>query len=242
MPTLEAFYAWEDVKPDAIPAGYPGELPERPARYPGELPDKLAEHPGELPSKLTQQGYVGLSFGYDTWSWSVGHTIIDFNDRTSLGRSSRTNRTEVRAYVPLRDCVTLSPSVQAEWVKYHRVSDSTNILVGMRVDGTAIPDRLEGSVAASYVRFFTNNRLFDEHTVDVTGQIDWTAVKAKNNLPGLTFSILGSYQGVEDDAVRGAVRGADGGAVRGADWGADRDLFQVFLRATLDWPVAFGGR
>jgi len=204
MPTLNGSYAWEDVEPDAIPTGYTGELPD----------------------KLTQNGYVELSFGYDTWSWWVGHTIIDSNDRTNLDWSSRSNRTEVSAYLPLRGYVTLSPSVQAEWVKHDHASDSTNIRVGMTVDGTAIPDRLEGFVSASYVRLFTNDHSVDEHTVDVTGQINWTAVKAENNLPGLTFSVLGAYQGVDDAAVRSA----------------DHDIFQVFLRATVDWPIAFGGR
>ena len=206
MPSFEGSYYAEHLEPHAIPTSF------------GD--------PGVLPHIFTQVGGAGLSFQYDRASWSIVYQIIDNDDRTAADFDTTLHQLTLRANAPLGDALSVAPFIQLAEEKRNDAADFMNLLAGLGVEASMIPERLGARVDVAFSRTRLTDRSVNLYDVVCSGSIDWRAIPALGNRPGLLLSLLGAYQGLTDRVFPAA----------------DVDAYQVFVRATLSWPVALGGR
>jgi hypothetical protein len=202
MPTLWGSYRYDRLKPVSSPAGF---------------------DTGLLANTRTDSGSAILAFQYDSWSWSVGHTLIDTDDRTPAGISSVIRTTELRADTALGD-VALGIGLQLNTTDLDGPPDVSTLLVAFTMSTPLLTDRLRFTSDVSIDRGWDTADTEDRVGVVVNGAFDWTAIEAAQSHPGLVLSLLGSYQGLRDDVTSGL----------------DQDAYQLYLRASLTWPVILG--
>jgi hypothetical protein len=163
-----------------------------------------------------------LSFQYDQWSWSISHTYIDSDDRTPYDDDSQLYEGQIRADAYVGE-YSVGTGLQLSTTDYTQVADPTNITVSFNVGGPVWRDRVYFNGDLSYTVDTDSADSVDSNNLISNATIDWIAIQPENNLPGLTLSALGSYQGREDHVQH-----------------SEQNAFQLYLRATLSWPVLWG--
>lgn len=204
MPTLQYHFYWEDLTPDQVPSGF--------------------AFPAVLSDRIVRDHFAGVSFDHTGWSWSVGYAHTDTDDRSTLVPSSRLERVEGSMSITALPRIQLYPRIQYEWERREGGADVETLLIGTQLDVGLVPGMLHAFTTASYSRRVATGA--DADVVDASGAIRWTVAPPASRRPGLQLSLRGSYQGVDDQALRAF----------------DRDVFQIFLRATLGWGTLFGQR
>ena len=176
-----------------------------------------------LANSRTDSGYVSLDFAYESLSWSLSHTIIDTDNFNPDGVSSVLNQTSISGNV-YWDEVSVGGTFQVDRDKIDGATNQSNYLLSLNVRTPVLPDRIYVSGYTSFEWFQTQDRSYDEFNVQAGGSIDWTVFQAAERHPGLTLSFLGSYQGNTDHV----------------DSFFDQSAYQLYLRATLAWPITVG--
>jgi len=203
MPMLWGSYRYDRLEPVSIPAAF--------------------ADPGLLADTRTDTGSGTLAFQYDRWSWSIGYTRIDTEDRSLAAASSVVQMTELRADGIIGE-VALGAGLQVNTTDQSGAPNLSDVLVTFHVNTPLLTDRVRFNADLTVDRGWDSKDTADRISVVANGGIDWTVVEAAQRHPGLVLSVLGSYQGLRDDVVSGA----------------DQDAFQLYLRATLAWPVILG--
>ena len=203
MPTLWGSFRRDKLEPRHVPSSFPSR-------------DLLAD-------TLTDSGSVLLDFQHDRWSWGVGYTIIDVDDKTTARASSVLQQTEIRADATLGE-VTLGGRFQLDQTQLTGAPDPTNYLLSFFVSTPIYRDRVYFTGDVSVNRSEATGNSVDQVSIASNLSIDWTAIEAAELRPGLMLSFLGRYQGFDDDV----------------NSGVDQDAYQLYLRATLSWSSLWG--
>jgi len=176
-----------------------------------------------LANSRTDSGYVSLDFAYENFTWAVSHTIIDTDNFNPDGVSSVLNQTSISGDV-YWDEVYVGGTFQVDRDKIDGATNQSNYLLSLNVRTPVLPDRIYVSGYTSFEWFQTQDRSYDDFGVQAGGSIDWSVFQAAERHPGLTLSFLGSYQGNTDYV----------------DSSFDQSAYQLYLRATLAWPITVG--
>ena len=176
-----------------------------------------------LADNRTDTGHASVTFAYDAWSWSADYLIIDFDDFTVDGVPSTLQQVGVRADVMLGD-VLLGGYVQYDLNDLSGSPDRDNVLAGMNLSAPLFRDVVVFTGDVSVSHGHTSDDSEDQVGIVASGAIDWRAIEPTEWRPGLTLSCLGSYQGMRDDVMNEL----------------EADAFQLYVRATLYWPLAWG--
>lgn len=206
MPSVDGSFYREDLSPVSVPASF--------------------ATPGLLPDSLVQTATAGLGFQYDRFGWRIQYLLVDTHDRTPAQLDSTLHQIGLQATLQAGDRLYLSPYVQADEETRRSSPDMRNLLAGIGIGARLIPERLDANADVSFVRTTASDDSTEVDTLVCHGSLDLTALRPRENRPGLVLSLLGSYQNVRDEVFSQA----------------DLDAYQVFLRATVSFPAAIGGR
>lgn len=189
---------------------------------PNEIPAGFPE-PDRLTDTRTYSATGGLSFQYDQWSWSLGHNYIDTDDTSPEDFDTTVQQSEVRAD-GLIGPVALGGGVTFDWSRLSGLPNPRNLLVMFNVRTPVWPEHVYFSGDVTFNHDFDSNDTQKRYGIVANGSIDWTALEAAEWYPGIVLSFVGSYQGTTDVITPTS----------------DRDAYQLYLRATLAWPVILG--
>lgn len=171
---------------------------------------------------------LGAAFNYRNWNWAINHSIVDTDEFSGFSPDTHASTTQLNAGVRIGAKLTLTPSFQRSDVEERDVPagfterDTETTTAGLSV-GYFFTENLAAAVNYSRNRQKITDDSENWVTNDVTGNINWTAVRPVGMRPGLTLALEGSYQ---DQADR-------------LDPIADRDTYQVFMKAAIGWSPRF---
>ncbi|MEQ8357659.1 MAG: hypothetical protein RH942_19140 [Kiloniellaceae bacterium] len=184
------------------------------------------EHSQDFPDddadNTTRSLTLSSGSNYQTWSWNLSHTIYSFEDHVDLSSDTRNNSTALSAYVLVDDWLALSPSLQ--WDMFEDLDegdDAQNLVAGLGVDITVIPETLTASMYYSL-----NHRMGDGDTPDTSslnGEVVWTLRPAEVNQLGIALAFSGFVQQTNDDFSNSE----------------DDMQYQAFTTLRLSLPVAY---
>lgn len=167
---------------------------------------------------------ASLSMGssYERAAISLSHTMLLFEDNTRQQPDTRSDLTALNGTLLLGTRGSLGLSVQHQREKHEDVGyEQTMWLGSMHLAGKLVPERLDGSLQASIARSRDSISSLDSRFSVISGRLDWHALQARPQRPGLTLSLLSSWTDLEDSVNRAA----------------STETFQVFLQAELRWPI-----
>ncbi|MCP5058588.1 MAG: hypothetical protein GY937_17950 [bacterium] len=165
---------------------------------------------------------VAFGSSYDRGSWSVTHTVLRFEDNTRQDPDSRTDLSGVNGSVYIGSRTNLSLSLQRQREKFEDLGfQRTTWLGSLNLNAQIVPEVLDGSFTASLTRSRDSVSSVDSRFTTLSGRMDWHAWQARPTRPGLTLSLFGVWTDLHDSVNRTLAVSS----------------FQVFLQATLRWPV-----
>lgn len=203
MPTLSGSFSQERAQPTDIPAGF--------------------LEPEKLWDDRVNSSTGRLEFAYDSFIWSVGHSITDTNAFHLGGVSSVLNVTDISGEA-LWDEFYFVGSFQVDREAVRAASNRSNYQVGFNVRAPMLPERVYFSGHTSFNWSKIQDGSSDDFSINAGGSIDWTVVQPAEGRPGLTLSLLGNYQGNTSYV----------------DSSLDGDAYQFYLKAAVTWPISFG--
>jgi hypothetical protein len=166
-----------------------------------------------------------LTFGssYERGSWSLSQTVMRFEDRTRQEPDARSDLTGLTGSLYLGNRGSVSLSVQRQREKFEDQGfQRTTWLGNVNLTGQLVPEVLDASITGSLTRSRDSISSVDSRMVILSGRLDWHAWQARPNRPGLSLSLFGTWTDLHDSVNRAMAI----------------DTFQVFLQATLRWPIA----
>lgn len=204
-------------------------------RMAGSQPDADAVLVGFDVDNSTDEFGIGLSFARERLTWGLQVGLIDYTDRSIAVFDG-----PFLIYEPPSDSRNLQVSLQTSWAPSERVTldafaqnnrleetDSDDVyrstVYGLGGSWVLLTDKLSARASISLGRdqnrfgnqLFPNERL-RSRVADL--QLDWQAVAARDDRPGLRVTLSGNYARNED-----------------LGWLVDNELWSVIIGAQVDW-------
>ncbi len=194
------------------------------------LKKELANNPGALPLPLgplheTTNLMLGAQFQYAKWNWGLGHTRVADKDFANLTPETRTNSDRLQAGLQLAKLV-IGGSLQ-----YDHTDDLTNATRTQAITGAttlAYPftERVTSNIAYS-IRHARAVPQSDQLVSDTTVALNWVVVPPREQRPGLSLGLDGSYHACHDKLASPA-----------PDTACFNSL-QAFLRLSVSWMPTY---
>jgi len=178
---------------------------------------------------LTEVAGLTANFGYENWSWGLGHTWTRvFDDSLLAGTPSSNditnNSTSLNASFALSENLTISPQLSWDRTEYMDLGyTDQGLLWGVGIDATFIPGELTGRLNYDMNRSWVSDDSSDNKTHQIAASLTWVAIQAMPQRPGLTWTLTGDYNDFTDDITSGN----------------DTNRYQVFLRAQIGWSGSY---
>lgn len=165
-----------------------------------------------------------LAFGssYNQGSWSFSHTVQRFDDKTRQESDSRSDLSGLNGSIYVGNRGSVNFSVQRQREKFHDLGFwRTTWLGSLNLNAQLVPEVLDSSLTASLTDSKDSASSVNSRFITLSSRLDWHVWQARPTRPGLTLSLFGIWTDL-DDSVNPTF------AV---------STYQVFLQATLRWPV-----
>jgi len=168
----------------------------------------------------TQEVSLNANFTYYSWSWSTGHALGKNDIYANFGDDTSIRRHNVQFNFNLGGNLNAGLLWQLAHTdnRSNANQDGDTVTAGANV-GYAFNDKLYASVAYNFNRDTRDDNSSNMRSNDVVATLSWAAIQANAARPGLSISLDGQYHDV-DDRIGLAL---------------SQDLYQVFLKATLNW-------
>lgn len=176
---------------------------------------------GKLTSTSNLEGTA--AFTYNTWDWSVSLSQGKEEDFTGLNPDTETDGINLNASFRIGEKLTISPSLQ-----FSTIDDQTSgIDTDTTVAGLTVGYVINSKINTSFTYNLNQEEAgtdgiivaIDRETTDYTVAVNWVIKNPRENKPGLTLSLQGSRNEVDDKI----------------DPTLSTDTTQVFLTATIGW-------
>lgn len=169
---------------------------------------------------------LSASFTYPTWSWTVGHTMGESEDFFGFGPDTETTSSQLSANFQVGERLTLGPLWQISKTDesdppagFGFTSRRLETVTAGLTAGYIFTDGLNANLGYNLNRTEASDGSQDGRSASVTASFAWTVVPAREVRPGLTLSLDGQYNDLEE-----------GGA-----FPVDQSHYQVFLKAAVSW-------
>ncbi|NOZ10511.1 MAG: hypothetical protein GXP09_05690 [Gammaproteobacteria bacterium] len=166
---------------------------------------------------------VFARFNHSRWNGLVRYKVGWLDDFSDFNPDTKNQLFELEADVSISDRFSLSSRAQYNLISTTGEPDSSTVIVGLTGDIELIPSRLDLNLDYE----ISDTRLLDnsESTRDniLSANLNWQAIPARSNKPGLSFWLQVSHQSFNDKVFDDA----------------DLNQNQVFVGATLSWPYRF---
>ncbi|MCP3984964.1 MAG: hypothetical protein GY723_11280 [bacterium] len=165
---------------------------------------------------------VAFGSSYNRGSWSLSHTVLRYEDNTRQDPDSRSDLSGLNGSLYLGSQASLSLSLQRQREKFEDLGfQRTTWLGSVNLNAQLVPEVLDGSFTASLTRSRNSYSTVDSRFTTLSGRLDWHAWQARPTRPGLTLSLFGTWTDLHDSVNRSLAVSS----------------FQVFLQASIRWPV-----
>lgn len=170
---------------------------------------------------LTNSLLADVRFTYAAWNWHSNYTVTWLGNHTDLALSTRTDSASIDAMFSLfNQKLTVSPQLELLREKNRGTHlKLSTVHPNLAITAIILQNKLSGSVSVDATHSFSNDAAQNSTAWQVNGSIDWVAVQAQRQKPGLIFSLKGNYSDLRD---RVSVL-------------QSFSNYQLLLNATLDW-------
>lgn len=168
---------------------------------------------------------ASASFSYPTWMWSLIHSVGRDDDFTNLIDDTDSQMTQLNLNARIGEKLTVGPAVQ--WSEIDNQNNAANrdseTLTALLNLGYAFTQRVNANLGYSVNRQQMDNGTINTRSNSVIANMNWLVYPAQGLQPGLTLSLDGQYQDVDDRAFVAN----------------NRNTYQVFLKASMSWLPVF---
>ncbi len=169
---------------------------------------------------------TNASFNYLSGSWGVALGSNKLRDFSGIQNDSDTTSFGMNGSMSfLQQTLNFSPSIQfdrTEDLQTNLISDS--ITYSLQSTFTIIQDELDGSLLLSMSRNQTTDNSINSDANAASLTLNWRALEAKPNRPGLNFGLSGQYNDTKDKIFISNSLGT----------------YQIFLTFTIVFPAQLG--
>lgn len=179
------------------------------------------------PLHRTSNLLVGAQFQHATWSWGFSHTRVE--DKDFAGYTPETVTTADR----LQGTVLVTKLNVGASVEHDKTDDLTNVARAQAMIGAAtlaypFTDRVSGNLTYNVRHAWSDVPASDQVTSDTTLGLNWVAVAASGQHPGVSFGLDGSYHTCRDKLAASSSFGA-----------LCVTSYQAFARMSVSWMPSF---
>ena len=166
---------------------------------------------------------LSAAFYPGAWSWSIGHILSLFEDRTDTFSDTQNNLTTLDLNIPLGERLSLTPTLQWNTLRDRDLGIRTNgLLVEVGAMYSLIADKLGGSINLSLNRESASDDSVDTRTSTLDASLNWALRPARMNRPGLLLFLSGNYQALADRPMA-----------------VDARYYQAFIGVRSTLPLAY---
>jgi hypothetical protein len=172
---------------------------------------------------------LNASFSYATWSYGLSHTIGQ-NDST-IAVDTKNRMTQLNANARIGEKLTVGPILQYNYIDESNppsgltAKNSTTKTLGLNA-GYTFTQRINATMGYNVNSQDATDNSVNTKSADWTGSLNWIALPAQGNVPGLTLSLEGLYHDAEDLGNFATAAG-------------NQNNYQIFLKAALGWMPSF---
>ncbi len=165
---------------------------------------------------------ASFSTSYDTWSWYLSETVNSVNDTVGGDGDTLGFLTSLGAQFLVGEQINLAPYTQWSLDENQNLNDTVHTwLVGFGAGAEILPSVLSTNLNYSYSHARGAQNTLDTHIFG--GELLWTFLQAEQNRPGMAFSLSGTIQESNGDAILST---------------QDR-VYQVFLSLKTTLPASY---
>ena len=170
---------------------------------------------------------LSAQFQHETWSWGLGHSRLKDEDYANLAPDTLTKSDRLDAALQMTK-LSVSASVQHDLTDDQTNGTRTQDVAGNATLTYPFTDRISSNLGYSVQHAWADTPASDQVISDTTIGLNWLAVPADGQHPGLSLGLDGSYHTCKDKL-----------AVPTSPNMGCLDSYQVFLRMSVSWSPSF---
>ncbi|MFT5111398.1 MAG: hypothetical protein ACI8P9_000718 [Parasphingorhabdus sp.] len=174
--------------------------------------------------RLTSYYQGGAYFQYDTWSWGLNHSYGQDKDFTSVSQKNRSELTDMNLQLTAGERFSMNAMAQySSMLDRNSQNVTRSWIAGLDTRVAMFDQKLSTSFSYSLNQDDSKDDLFKTDSKTLGLRFDWLARTPRSNQPGWTIWLQGERQDFDDRLSPLN----------------NQSIYQVFLGARMDWPLAF---
>ena len=170
---------------------------------------------------------LSAQFQHATWSWGLSHSRLKDDDYANLAPDTLTKSDQLQGALQLTK-LSVNTSVQHDLTDDLTNGTRTQDVAGNATLAYPFTDRVSSSLGYSVQHAWTDTPASDQVISDTTIGLNWLAVPAEGQHPGLSLGLDASYHTCKDKLAGST--SLNTGCL---------DSYQVFLRMSVSWSPSF---
>ncbi len=199
----------------------------------GLVAQRMYQHHEDIPTaftgvqvdQTTRVLTLNAAFSPASWSWNLGYTRTWFDDSTGQTVNYTNDLASLGANLLLGERVTLGPQLQYNLLDQSGDATVRTLTAMLNAAFIIVPERVNANLDYSYNHQWASDDSVDSIVQTLGAELNWNAIVARNNHPGLAVFLRGNLQNTNDYGSTSAV--------------GTPDPYQVFAGVRVGWPVAY---